>query len=112
MIQLDQLAAVKMVFPMDADKLLQLLLATSRQVQEVFIRAYFFVDVVLDGRRDKRKPEFFRAVCRNGTSKVVPLKCTMTGKEAEKEKNCCKTSASSSGVSAKNCRVSQPFVVR
>ena len=61
MIQLDQLAAVKMVFPMDVDKLLQLLLATSRQMQEVFIRAYFFVDVVLDGRRDKRKPEFFRA---------------------------------------------------
>ena len=48
MIQLDQLAAVKMVFPMDVDKLLQLLLATSRHMQEVFIRAKLFVEVVID----------------------------------------------------------------
>ena len=45
---------------MDADKLLQLLLATSRQVQEAFYKGLNFCRCRAGRTPDKRKPELFR----------------------------------------------------
>ena len=61
-VQLDELTSVKFIFSVNTCIFFELFLAAARQMEQVFVRAYLFIDVALSvGRKGKQR--MFLAFC-------------------------------------------------